>query len=259
MDHSTYAFIHLPEKECKSLAAKETQEYLMKWSMKGNLKVQYYSFNQPFHIHKKDKFVYDFFTDSVVYSTLIYNQTPIGTPASSITTASVPCTILSMEFFDRLLDPENGIVRNDGKSIIQCQEDDEGGFIIDDNLRNTILKKGSKYFSLFNESDRKQFLWRIFCHLCLGGEWCQYEFNIEPYLTTTKNIYKDIISVERVGDSTDLVIRSIVLRVQAYDENKKPLIPTQPINPQNFVYLIIDPFKRSVTVFTHCYGQSCYD
>lgn len=258
MESSTNMFFHLSEKECKALAFKDTEDYLMKWSMKGNLTVQYYSFNKPFNIQKKNEFVLDFFKDSMVYSTLIYNQTQIGKPASSVIIESVPCTVLSMDFFDRLLDPENNIVRCDGKSIVQCQEDDIGGFTIDDNLRNIILNEDYQNFNLYSESDRKQFIWRIFCHLCLGGEWCQYEFTINPYLTVAKSIYKDIISVERIGDSNNLVIRSIVLKVQVYDENNKPLVPLQPINSQNFVYLAIDPYKRSLTVITHSYGKSVY-
>lgn len=257
MEEKTYTFINITGRE-NVLDNKEIRDYLMKWSMKGNLSVQYYSFNQTYHAHRRDKFVTDFFQSAAVYSTFLYNETAIGKPASSVSIESIPCTVLSMDFFDRLLEPENSVVQSDRKSIVQCQEDDVDGFVVDDNLRNMILNNNSKRFNIFSESDRKQFIWRLFCHLCLGGEWCQYEFSIEPYLTATKFLYKNLISVQRIDGTSDLVIRSVVLKVEVYDEDKKRLVPLQLRNCQDFVYIIIDPFKRSVIVLTHRWGGSFY-
>jgi len=48
-------------------------------------------------------------------------------------------------------------------------------------------------YKLIPEADRKEFLFRLFKHLCLGGQWCQYEDNIKPYINTAKTLYKDII------------------------------------------------------------------
>jgi len=48
-------------------------------------------------------------------------------------------------------------------------------------------------YKLISEVHRNEFLFRLFKHLCLGGQWCQYEDNIKPYLNTTKVLYKDII------------------------------------------------------------------
>lgn len=254
MENKTYTFVHIPDRVCKTLEDKETKDYLMKWSMKGSLQVQYYSFNQPFHTHKKEDFFNDFFKDPVVYSTLMYNQTQIGKPASSVNVESVPCTVLSMEYFDRLVKEENGVIRRDGKSIVQCQEEEVEGFVIDDNLRNVILNEESKYYKLYSESERKQLLWRIFSHLCLGGQWCQFEFSVEPYLNTARDLYKELVSVERIGDSSELVVRSVVFKAQVLDENNYPLVPLDPDNFQNFLYLIVDPFKRSVTVLSHYYA-----
>lgn len=254
MENKTYTFVHVPDRLCNTLESKETKDYIMKWSMKGSLQVQYYSFNQPFHVHKKEDFFNDFFTDPVVFSTLIYNQTQIGRPASCVNVESVPCTILSMDYFDRLLKEENGVTRCDGESIVQCHEEDVRGFLIDDNLRNVILNEESKYYKLYSDSERKQLLWRIFCHLCLGGQWCQYEFSIAPYLSTARDLYKELVSVERIGDSSELVVRSVVFKAKALDENNVPLVPLDPDNFQNFLYLIVDPFKRSVAVLSHFYG-----
>lgn len=254
MENTNYTFVHVSERSCKALEGREIQDMLMKWSMKGSLQVQYYSFNQPFKAHEKQQFFTAFFKDPVVYSTLTYNQVVVGKPASSVKLDPVPCTVLSMDFFDRLLEPDNNIVRCDGKSIVQCQEEDIDGFMIDDNLRSLILNREGEFYSLFSESERKQFLWRIFCHLCLGGQWCQFEFVLQPYLDAAKLLYKELVSVERIGDSSELVVRSIVFRIVVFDEDDKPLIPQDPENVQNFLYLIVDPFKRSMAVISHCYA-----
>uniref|UniRef100_A0A1B6JYI8 Cilia- and flagella-associated protein 300 n=1 Tax=Homalodisca liturata TaxID=320908 RepID=A0A1B6JYI8_9HEMI len=253
MEQDLYTFIHLPDRTCKALEDKDVRDYLMKWGMKGNLVVQYYTFNQPFQTHRKEEFVQSFFTDTLVYTTLVYNQSVIGRKVCQVSFETIPCTILSMEFFDRLMDPGNGVIRSD-KSIIQCAEEEVDGFYVEDNLRNVILNEGSEFYKLFSDSERKQFLWSIFTHLCLGGEWCQYEFSVEPYLMVAKLLYKDLVSVERVGGSSELVVRSVVLRVQTYDENGSPLVPRQRHSLQDCVYLVIDPFKRSVAVLSHSYG-----
>lgn len=254
MENTSYTFIHVPDRSCKAVEDREVQDLLMKWSMKGSLQVQYYSFNQPFRAHERQQFFTAFFKHPAVYSTLTYDRVVVGKPAGSVRSEAVPCTLLSMDFFDRLTEPENNIVRCDGKTIIQCQEEDVDGFTIDDNLRSLILNREGEFYRLFSESERRQFLWRVFCHICLGGQWCQYEFLLQPYLDTAKLLYKELVSVERIGDSTELVVRSLVFKVMVFDDGDKPLIPPDPDNVQNFLYLIVDPFKRSVTVLSHCYS-----
>ena len=51
----------------------------------------------------------------------------------------------------------------------------------------------SDNYDIFNESDRKEFLFHLFKHLCLGGEVCQFEDNVQIYLDFTKLLYKDLV------------------------------------------------------------------
>ena len=51
----------------------------------------------------------------------------------------------------------------------------------------------SDNYDIFNESDRKEFLFQLFKHLCLGGEVCQFEDNVQAYLDFTKLLYKDLV------------------------------------------------------------------
>jgi len=60
-------------------------------------------------------------------------------------------------------------------------------------LFQMLLNPECLNYKLIPEADHKEFLFRLFKHLCLGGQWCQYEDNIKPYINTAKILYKDII------------------------------------------------------------------
>lgn len=51
----------------------------------------------------------------------------------------------------------------------------------------------SEHYYVVGREERGEFLFSLFKHLCLGGELCQYEDTIDPYISTTKQIYKDLI------------------------------------------------------------------
>ena len=51
----------------------------------------------------------------------------------------------------------------------------------------------SDYEDVFTAAEQSEFLFRLFRHLALGGRWCQYEDNVQPYLDVTKLIYKELV------------------------------------------------------------------
>ena len=56
-----------------------------------------------------------------------------------------------------------------------------------------LLVPDSDNYDMFSEEERNEFLFVLFRHLCLGGAVCQFEDTVQPYLDTTKAIYKDLI------------------------------------------------------------------
>lgn len=56
-----------------------------------------------------------------------------------------------------------------------------------------LLDEESSEYLLYVGSEREEFIFRIFQMLVLGGELCQYEEELKPYLKCTKNLYKDLI------------------------------------------------------------------
>ncbi|XP_005102588.2 cilia- and flagella-associated protein 300 [Aplysia californica] len=246
-------------KSFSSLDGKEVQELFMKWSMKGRLKAKMFTFDQCFQAYEKDKFGQDFFNNSEVVNALEvpsnsgkYNS--LGTKASKVKVTSVPCSVLSMSFFDKLCEGE--IARESG-DVKKCFDEFIGDFTISDNLRQMLLNEDSDVFCEFNEKEREEFLFLLFSHICLGGRLCQYEDNIQPYLEVTKALYKDLISVQKDPETKALSILSHVFKVCCYDDHGDVFFPSSKLHPQNFAYLVVDPLKRTVICLSHVFG-SCF-
>ncbi|XP_069676621.1 cilia- and flagella-associated protein 300-like [Periplaneta americana] len=253
-----YTFVYSESKKFNVSHDTTVQNLLMKWSMKGQIKLQTYCFNQPFQLHQKHALANAFFSDPVVISTLQTmsgrnSWTPVGVKAVSVDVEHVPCSAISMSMFNCLQDPANGIVREDG-FIMQSPYEEIDNFPVADELRRVLLDEDCPNYSLFSEAQRSEFIFRLFKHFCLGGEWCQYEDNIKPYLHTTKAFYKETVRVQKDPITKQLTIASVVLKVTAKGENGLAFFPCNPENHQNCAYLVIDLINRQITSFVHQYG-----
>lgn len=56
-----------------------------------------------------------------------------------------------------------------------------------------LIDEESDEYSLYSTDERDEFIFKIFQMLVLGGEYCQYEDDLQPYLDCTKKIYKDFV------------------------------------------------------------------
>ncbi|KAG5844317.1 cilia- and flagella-associated protein 300 isoform X1 [Anguilla anguilla] len=240
---------------CKTfsfLQDRNTTELLMKWSMLGRITAQAFTFDQPFHPYKSHEFVSDFFKDPCVLSNLkvvgaagLWKN--LGRKVTNVTVETVPCTKISVDMFDPLY--SCGIVRPTGH-ITQCFHEYYADF---DELRKMLMIEDSENYEIISREDRQEFLFRLFKHLCLGGELCQYEDIVTHYIETTRLIYKDILSVQKDPETKEIKIVSTVLKVTAYDDSGL-CYPSETEDDQTFAYLIVDPFKRNVNVLYHSYG-----
>ncbi|KAK2509240.1 hypothetical protein MC885_000574 [Smutsia gigantea] len=174
----------------------------------------------------------------------------IRTEVEKIEAVNIPCTQLSMAFFDRLY--EENIVRDNGH-IVKCLDSFCDPFLVSDELRKVLLMEDSEKYEIFSQPDREEFLFCLFKHLCLGGALCQYEDVLDPYLETTKLIYKDLVSVRKNPQTKKIQIISSVFKVTAYDSNGV-CYPSTKNHEQTFSYFIVDPMMRHVHVLCHCFG-----
>ncbi|NXX91422.1 CF300 protein, partial [Centropus bengalensis] len=177
-----------------------------------------------------------------------------GSKVTTIEATEVPCTEISMSFFDRLY--SEGLVRENGY-IVKCYDEYYDDILISDELRKVLLLEDSDYYDIFSQSDRKEFLFCLFKHLCIGGTLCQFEDVVGPYLETTKALYKDLVSVQKNPETKEIQIISRVFRVSAYDDDGL-CYPSSKSHDQTFAYLVVDPCKRHVHVLYHCFGGSLF-
>ncbi|XP_063286527.1 cilia- and flagella-associated protein 300 [Pelobates fuscus] len=251
-----FTFCPLPNRPFKSLENRDTRELLMKWSINNRILAQAFRYDQYFQPYQKHEFVLNFFQDPNVVSQLKLISDSSGewrtldTDVKRIEAKQITCSQLSMSLFDPLY--SEGIVRESGH-ISKCLDEYVDDFVISDELRKVLLLEDFEKYDLFSQSDREEFLFLLFKHLCLGGALCQYEDAIDPYLETTKSIYKDLLSVRKDPDSQEINIKSSVFKVAAYDDQGR-CYPSSKPHEQTFAYLIVDPMKRHVNVLYHSFG-----
>ena len=182
-----------------------------------------------------------------------------------------PCALTSMSVFDALkletADPQ--ITRANTDVLMRRADDIVDGFPVADELRAFLLgdesheeKNLSGECRLLAETEKDEFLFRIFSHCVLGGSTCQYEETLRPYETVAKDVYKSLVRAKKNETETGgAVVVTDVYSVSAVvvpsrgnetDEKEKemPLFP-KPGNRQNFCYVCVDPWRRHVTVWYH--------
>lgn len=143
-----------------------------------------------------------------------------------------------------------------------------------------------EYF-LYNEDERAEFMFRLLQHFSIGGQWCQDDVVVEPYLDAIKYIYKDLLSwanhttnhdncsllvsyiwvdssfacfrVEKIPES-GMQVSSKMYQVVAFDSNDTVLFPKEIKSPisYSFAYLVVNPKSRTVALFFHNVGDKIY-
>ncbi|XP_062392052.1 cilia- and flagella-associated protein 300 isoform X1 [Sardina pilchardus] len=279
-----YVFNLLSSKNFPFLQNPEISRRFLKWSMLGRISAQAFNFDQIFYPYKKDEFVLvsvilewvrcnnsirkclskkhflrlylcfymkDFFQDPCVTENLKVLQsgywTSLGNKVTRVDVEVIPCSKVSMDIFDPL--HSGGVLRPSGH-IVKCYHDIYGDF---DELRNVLTIEDSDKYDLIRPADREEFIFKLFKHICLGGELCQYEDSINPYLDTVKVIYKDLVSVQKDRETKQINIASTILKVSTYDASGL-CYPDSLNSEQSFAYLCVDPLKRHVYVLYHSFG-----
>ncbi|KAK2872694.1 hypothetical protein QQF64_017665 [Cirrhinus molitorella] len=240
----TFTFSLLSSKNFTFQQDPKITRLLMKWSMLGRIAIQAFNFDQSFQSYSSNDFAWNFFQDPCVKSNLKMLDTAgswtlLGRDITHVDVEVVPCTKVSVDIFNPIY--SNGILRPSGH-IVKCYHEIYPDF---DELRMLLLEEDSDNFHIISPSDRQEFLFRLFKHMVLGGELCQYEDVIDPYIETSKMMYKDLVSVQKDRDTKEISVVTTILKVSAHDYSGL-CYPSATENEQTFAYLCIDPFKRHV-------------
>lgn len=237
---SAAAFTALPTQlEC--FASRDAQEQLLQWNLDKHLQIARYRFagGGPLKTAAElQTLLKDFFKSSEAIQPLGI----VGTPAIPVTikAESISASVLSMDFFDRLGDhiAPNGNIRG-------CFEEIYDGISVGDLLREMLLNEDSENASLFNESEKKQFIFRLFKLLAVGGSMCQPDTKTDRYLEMTKNLYKNLISVYKDPKTDSVQVASQVFSIESVEG--LDLFPSSSSSPHNVLYVVIDTAKRTLT------------
>lgn len=143
-----------------------------------------------------------------------------------------------------------------------------------------FLDEESQGYNLYNEFEKREFIYRVLKLLVLGGSLCQYEDRIQPYLEVTKSLYKDLIRykyrhklivvwktivtrfflyvyfrVIKKPNSEELAIGTLVMEVIAKDHHGEAFFPKNPSNKQNVGFVLVDGLSRGITTILHQYNS----
>ncbi|KAF6017970.1 C11orf70 [Bugula neritina] len=248
-----FSFQYLASKPFPSLELKDHKDKLCKWGMENRLFAQTFSFDEEFKSYLAQQFATDFFLSNDVAKCIKTAGTSgdasygIALKVTGVELEAIPCTAVSMSMFEKLRD--NGIVQENGY-IKKCFEEYIENVCIADQLRNVLLNEEADDYHIYNDSEREEFLFRLFTHLCVGGGVCQYEDTVSPYSSLTKLMYKDLVSVQKTPDSQDLHVITQVYKVKVMDDDDI-VFPDARDHLNSFAYLLVDPLKRHVTLFHH--------
>lgn len=163
--------------------------------------------------------------------------------------------VLNMSFFDVLHEinvcGENGYIRADMEEIYE-------GISLSDKLRKAMLWEEAMedediqaYETLHQDKYQKEFIFKLFQHIVIGGGCNQYEENVTEYLECVKLLYKDLICVAKDPDTQEIRSFGQVFRIDSIEGYENRLYTGDDHHPQNCFYVLVDPINWHVNFFYH--------
>jgi hypothetical protein len=233
-----------------NIFTKENFKTLEKWGLSQNMELVKFRFNTSFELQDLQRFLKDLFNDPIVRKNFP-PLTSVILPDDQKEIENFKYKVLNtratnMDIFDTLY--ENDIVTLDTGYIHQDYDVYVEDITISDKLKQAMLVEDSEAYSVFSQDQRDEFLFHIFKRIVVGGSLCQYENTIEPYLEMTKAFYKDIVSAAKEPETNKIYIRSVPVEILSIEKSN---IYKKKYHPQNFFYVIIDPYQRYVHLWYH--------
>lgn len=243
-------FHELVDKAFPSLQTAEAKDRLAKWNLDQYTVTKVFRFEQPFVPEQIDAFLLDFFNSPTVQDAAPVCCGPganswgkLGALSpGSVKYRRLTATILRLDFFDRL--KEEGIVRSG--DIAKCFDVQCGEILVSDRLRKMLLDESSEEWELFSEAERNELIFHVLRRLAVGGGMNQYDDEIEPYLTATRGLYKDLVTVSKTAGGA-LQVGSFTYSVASASGSSASLFPRP--SSHNFCYVTIDPLSRHVKLW----------
>ena len=233
-----------------NIFTKENFKTLEKWGLSQHMELVKFRFNTSFELKDLQRFLKDLFNDPIVKKNFP-PLTLIILPDEQKEIENFKYKVLNtqatnMDLFDPIY--ENDIVTLDTGYIHQDYDQYVEDITVSDKLKQALLIEESEPYAVFSQDQRDEFLFHIFKRIVIGGSLCQYEDRIDPYLNMTKAFYKDIVSAAKEPETGKIYIRSIPVEILSIE---KTSLYKNKYHPQNFFYVVIDPYRRYVHLWYH--------
>lgn len=226
---------------------KETMKLLEKWGL-THMELVKFRFNLNFNHLEINKFLLNLFNSPIIRkhvpgiaSVISYtgNDRVDKITFNKLITESVNLDILDVIYENKIVNKETGYIKKDFEEIYE-------GITLTDKLKGALVNPEDENYCVFDEKTRNEFLFKVFMHICIGGSLNQYEDYAGEYFNLTKKFYKDLICVNKNTELNKLVVRSTAYAIQKI--NDKDMFKN-PYNPQNFIYVIVDPYQKTANVW----------
>lgn len=233
-----------------NIFTKDNFKTLEKWGLSQNMELVKFRFNLPIQLKDIDKFLKELLNDKTVITNfpplqcipLPENQTQIeNIKYKVLSTKATNLDMFDILYENKICSPDTGYIHQDYDVYVE-------DITISDKLKQSLLVEDSDYYGIFDQSARDELLFHIFKRIVIGGALCQYENSVNEYLEMTKRFYKDIVSAAKDPDSQEIYIKSIPIDILEIEKANLYKIKG---HPQNFFYVIIDPYQRSVHLWYH--------
>ena len=106
------------------------------------------------------------------------------------------------------------------------------------------------YDLIHSDKYQKEFIFKLFQHISVGGSACQYEDNINEYLDVVKLLYKDLVVVAKEQETGEIKCFSQVFRIDNI-KGYRTYATKNENHPQNCFYVVVDPVNWHVNFFYH--------
>lgn len=244
-------FTPVVEAALPCLAEREVKDFLKKWDLEQCRSVAKFRFGSRFSPEAAPAFLLDLLNSPDVRATFKVvsskrEPASIAGRVRSVEFVRLPATILNMDFFDRLQSAD--IVTESGY-IRKCYDAMIDGVTVGDLLHDMLLNEESDHSDVYTEAEKSEFLYNLFKTVVTGGSLCQCEDSWDAYLSTTKLLYKQLLSVVK-NESGRMSVSSLVYKITSIDADAA-LFPVE--SPHSVCYAVVDPLKRTVTLLYNAF------
>ena len=126
-----------------------------------------------------------------------------------------------------------------------CFDEEIEGILVQDKLREMFANPETENSEVFTMAQKEEFLYHLLGLVCIGGSMCQAEDKFQPWKSVTKELYKDLVDVEK-DKNGNVSITSTVYQIDPSRFQSPSIFPIKSIH--NKCYAIFSNKGDQITL-----------